>query len=194
MATICLYGNISQFGNRFKLDVRDTAEAIRLLTSQLPKLKAMLKNGYYRLRVDKQETNGDSLNQNLSYCLHENSVVHIVPVVQGAKEGGLFGIVLGAVMVGAAFFTGGTSIAAWGAMQTGLAMAGGAMMLSGAAMMLTPLPKVSEQKTQEQSKSTSFSSLDNMIPQGRPVPLIYGEIMIGSLVVAQQLETMDEVI
>lgn len=194
MATICLYGNISEFGNRFKLDVRDTAEAIRLLTSQLPKLKSMLKNGYYRLRVDKQETDSESLNQNMSYCLHENSIVHIVPVIQGAKEGGLFGIVLGAVMIGAAFFTGGTSIAAWGAMQTGLAMAGGAMMLSGAAMMLTPLPKVNEQKQQEQSKSTSFSSLDNMIPQGRPVPLIYGEIMIGSLVVAQQLETMDEVI
>lgn len=194
MATICLYGNLSEFGHKIKLEVKDTAEAIRLLVSQLPKMKKIMMDGQYRVRVDKQETTDETLNQNLTYALHENSVVHIVPVVQGAKEGGLFGIVLGAVMIGAAFFTGGASIAAWGAMQTGLALAGGALMLSGAAQMLTPTPKMGDTTAANSERSTSFSNLDNMTPQGRPVPLLYGEMMIGSLVVAQQLETMDEVI
>lgn len=193
MAIICLYGNLSQFGHKIKLDVKDTAEAVRLLTSQLPKLKALMQKGYYRLRVDKQDTDDKSITQNLTYTLHESSVVHIVPVVQGAKQGGLFGIIAGAVMVVAAFWTGGASMAAWGALQTGMAMAGGALMLSGVATMLMPVPKMGDTKSAEQSeRSTSFSSLDNMTPQGRPVPLCYGEIMTGSLVVAQQLETFDE--
>lgn len=192
MATICLYGNLSEFGHKIKLEVKDTAEAVRLLTSQLPKLKSLMQKGYYRLRVDKQDTDDKSITQNLTYTLHESSVVHIVPVVQGAKQGGLFGIIAGAVLIGAAFFTGGASIAAWGALQTGMAMAGGALILSGAATMLMPVPKMGDTKGVESTRSTSFSSLDNMTPQGRPVPLCYGEIMIGSLVVAQQLETFEE--
>lgn len=192
MATICLYGNLIKFGARLKLEVKDTAEAIRLISVQIPEFKKTLEKGFYRLRVDKQETNEESLEQNITYHLHEKSVVHIVPVVAGAKEGGLFGLIGGALLIGAAFFTGGASIAAWGTLQMGLAIGGGALMLNGVAQMLTPTPKMQEQQKNDDNRSTSFSNLDNMTPQGRPVPLIYGEMMIGSLVVAQQLETFDE--
>lgn len=183
MATICLYGNLSQFGHKIKLDVKDTAEAVRLLTSQLPEFKSMLQKGYYRLRIDKQDTDTSNVSRNMQYKLHDKSVIHIVPVLIGAKEGGLFGFIAGAIITVAGVWFG----QAW-AVQLGIGL-----MVGGVATMLTPVPDTGGDANHMQSeRSTSFSSLDNMTPQGRPVPLCYGEIMTGSLVVAQQLETFDE--
>jgi len=55
-------------------------------------------------------------------------------------------------------------------------------------MMLTKLPVINT--TDESiSKNTSFSSLDNTIAQGAPVPLCYGTMKIGSKVLSQGLET-----
>ncbi|MGG5933020.1 hypothetical protein [Salmonella enterica] len=40
--------------------------------------------------------------------------------------------------------------------------------------------------------SVYFSSVDNMIAQGNPVPIPYGEIMCGSRVISQEITTRDE--
>lgn len=43
----------------------------------------------------------------------------------------------------------------------------------------------------EKKQSTSFSNLGNLVAQGRPVPLAYGQILTGSLVISQGVETFD---
>lgn len=165
---------------------------IRLLSVNFKGFKSTIEKGEYRVRVDGQDASEENLTQVSTYRLHEDSVVHIVPVISGAKRNGIFQVIIGAALIGAAFITGGASISAWGAISTSLAVAGGAMVLSGVVTMLTPVPEFGKGQQQEnRSDSTSFSNLDNVEPQGRPVPVAYGLIMAGSGVVAQSLRTRD---
>ncbi|HDT0116671.1 TPA: tail assembly protein, partial [Escherichia coli] len=40
--------------------------------------------------------------------------------------------------------------------------------------------------------NTYFSSLDNMVVQGNVLPVLYGEMRVGSRVVSQEISTADE--
>ncbi len=182
MAAVRLYGNLSRFGNKFKIEVADAKEAIRLLSSQIKGFKKQLKTGFYRVRIKRADMTNDTLDQGFSQKLTAKDVIHIIPVIAGAKSGGLssvFNVVAGAAMLGAAFFTGGIA----------LGVAGASMLLGGVAGLLTPTPETNQEE--QLKESTSFSSLDNHAPQGRPVPIVYGEMMIGSLVIGQGLTTKD---
>lgn len=192
MITVKFYGNLKQFGTEFKLDVRDTAEAIRALCTQIKGLRQALQQGYYKVRIGKDYLNPEALEQGLFYRLKKGKTIHFTPVISGAKRGGIFSAVLGVVMIAAAFFTGGTSIAAWGSMATMMGTMGVAMVLTGVAQMLTKTPTMDTSKREEQEKksSTAFSNLNNIVAQGKPVPLAYGLIRTGSLIISQGLETM----
>ncbi|HAW5602448.1 TPA: tail assembly protein [Escherichia coli] len=39
---------------------------------------------------------------------------------------------------------------------------------------------------------TYFSSLDNMVAQGNVLPVLYGEMLVGSRVISQEISTADE--
>ncbi|EES9324392.1 tail assembly protein, partial [Escherichia coli] len=41
-------------------------------------------------------------------------------------------------------------------------------------------------------QNTYFSSLDNMIAQGNPMPVPYGEMLVGSRRISQDISTRDE--
>ncbi|EPR3453443.1 tail assembly protein, partial [Escherichia coli] len=61
----------------------------------------------------------------------------------------------------------------------------------GVAQMLAPKAKTPEYKSTDNGKqNTYFSSLDNMIAQGNPVP--YGEMLVGSRRISQDISTRDE--
>ncbi len=182
MANVRLYGDLSRFGNKFKIEVADAKEAIRLLSCQIKGFKKHLEKGFYRVRIKGDDLTNDTLKQGFSAKLKKGDTIHIIPVIAGAKSGGLssvFNVIAGAAMLGFAFFTGGI----------GLGIAGASMLLGGVAGLLTPTPETNQE--QQLKESTSFSSLENLAHQGRPIPLVYGEMMIGSLVVGQGLKTRD---
>lgn len=152
-----------------------------------------MNEGWYQIRIAGEDVSADSLTARLHEPLPAGAVIHIVPRMEGAKSGGVFQVVLGAVAVVAAFWTGGASMAAWGALSTGLFTAGASMMLGGVAQMLTPQPKAPSMHSADNGKqNTYFSSLENMVAQGNPVPVPYGEIMTGSRRISQELSTRDE--
>ncbi|SUB58960.1 Phage-related protein, tail component [Phocoenobacter uteri] len=66
------------------------------------------------------------------------------------------------------------------------------MIAGGVAQMLTKTPEMGQSNDTEKKQSTHFSNLSNMTAQGRPVPLAYGKIRTGSLVISQGVETVDE--
>ncbi|EFM0081055.1 TPA: tail assembly protein, partial [Escherichia coli] len=41
-------------------------------------------------------------------------------------------------------------------------------------------------------QNTYFSSLDNMVAQGNVLPVLYGEMRVGSGVISQEVSTRDE--
>lgn len=181
MVNVRFYGSLKQFGTEFRLDCKTPAEVVQALTSQIPKLRQFIQQGLFTVRVGREYLDNRYLEQGLNQLLKDNSTVHFTPVLKGSKKAGLFQTIVGAVMVvvGAVF------------QQYYLVGAGIAMVAGGVAQMLTKMPSMSTGKDAERKQSTSFSNLSNMAAQGRPMPLAYGRIRVGSLIISQGVETMD---
>ncbi|ELJ4794586.1 tail assembly protein [Salmonella enterica] len=193
MARICLYGDLERFGRRTDLSIKTAAEGVYALAMQIPGFRQRMNEGWYQIRIAGEDVSEQTLSARLHEPLPPGAVIHIVPRMAGAKSGGVFQIVLGAVAIAAAFWTGGASLAAWGAFSTGLFTAGVSMMLGGVAQLLAPQPKAPSMHSADNGKqNTYFSSLENMVAQGNPVPVPYGEIMTGSRRISQELSTRDE--
>lgn len=192
MVNVRFYGSLKQFGSDFRLDCQTTAEVIHALTSQIPKLRQFIQQGLFTVRVGRDYFDNRHLEKGLSQKLKDDSTVHFTPTLKGSKRGGLFGVITGVALIAGALALGplGFSViganAAW--MVGGL---GASMLLGGVAQMLTKMPSMSTGKDAEKKQSTSFSNLSNMAAQGRPMPLAYGRIRVGSLIISQGVETMD---
>jgi predicted phage tail protein len=122
------------------------------------------------------------------FALSGTREIRIVPIIAGSKNGGLFQTVMGValIVVGAAvnYFSGG-SLAWIGTpmMQVGIAMA-----LGGVAQMLTPTPSSKAGSQQEQASTENkpsylFNGAFNSTQQGLPVPVVYGQMLVGSSVI-----------
>lgn len=205
MAKIIFHGEAeSKFGSSYEFFGKTGDICLKALFVQFPEIKKYLEDGFFNFSIFGGEVSGSDENDagfNLFRSIKEpvsnSDEIHITPVIAGAGKSGIMGavtIIAGVVAVAAAFWTGGASLAAWGAMQWGLAAGGAMMLLSGATLLMTKLPSATIAKTQASSKSTSFSSVDNMTGNGQCIPVIYGENLCGSMVVSQQIETLSNVI
>ncbi|ECI8027882.1 tail assembly protein [Salmonella enterica subsp. enterica serovar Ramatgan] len=192
MVRICFYGDLERFGRRFSLCVKTASEGLHALYMQIPGLRQHIQNGYYRVRISGKDASMDDISARLNESLKDGAVIHIIPRMEGANSGAL-SFVVGAVMtvVGVVLAVG--SFGSLSAIGAPLASAGIAMMAGGVVQMLTPAPKTPSQHHADNGKaSVYFSSVDNMIAQGNPVPIPYGEIMCGSRVISQEITTRDE--
>ena len=195
MKTIKLHGWLGKrFGRTFELDVASPAEAVRALCSQLPGFQSALAADEpgFRVKVDK-----DALTESaLGYPFSNRETLHIVPVVAGAGgKNGLGQILLGIVILVAAFFTGGTALGAFAIGGTTVTAAltsfGISLVLGGIAQMLFAPPSASSQERPENKPSYAFSGAVNTIQQGGNVPVAYGELRIGSQVISAGLFVED---
>ena len=191
MVTVKFYGNLKQFGTEFKFEVKDTAEAIRALCSQIKGFRQVLQQGYYKVRIGRDYLNPEALEKGLFYCLKDGQTVHFTPVIKGAKSGGVFQTILGVALIGASFFIPPAGLLGGLITKSAVMGLGIAMTLGGVSQMLTKTPTMGEVDDKEKKQSTSFSNLGNLVAQGRPVPLAYGQILTGSLVISQGVETFD---
>ena len=184
MVNVRFYGSLKQFGSEFRLDCKTPAEVVQALTSQIPKLRQFIQQGLFTVRVGREYLDNRYLEQGLNQHLKDDATVHFTPVLKGSKKAGLFQTIVGAVMVVVGAFT------SW-AGGAALIAGGIGLMAGGVAQMLTKMPSMSTGKDAERKQSTSFSNLSNMAAQGRPMPLAYGRIRVGSLIISQGVETMD---
>lgn len=185
MAKICLYGDLKQYGDKFDMNIETAAEGLRGMCCQIKGLQQRIVDGWFRVRINGVDMTDDNLQFGLHSRLPENAVIHIVPKVAGAKNGGVFQFIAGAVMVVVGALT--SWCGGWALIAGGIGL-----MVGGVAQMLTKTPKTDKAKEGLSNKNTYFSNLDNTIAQGAPVPLIYGRIKIGSKVLSQGLEVLEE--
>ncbi|EAA8951845.1 tail assembly protein [Salmonella enterica] len=195
MATLCLYGDLQRFGKRFSLSIKTAAEGVYALAMQIPGFRQRMNEGWYQVRIAGEDVSADNLTARLHEPLPPGAVIHIVPRMEGAKSGWT-GILAGAALIAASFIPG-LNVAVWaGAAATWSSLAfslGVSMMLGGVAQMLAPQPKAPSMHNADNGKqNTYFSSLDNMVAQGNPLPVAYGEVMTGSRRISQELSTRDE--
>ena len=91
----------------------------------------------------------------------------------------------GAGMVGLQFA--GTGGAAASPFMAAVGNIGLALALTGLSQMLTPVPPV-EEREQDPRLSFNFSGIQNTSRAGVPVPVIYGELIVGSVVISAAIE------
>ena len=186
-----LYGELADFVGHKQLDavINSTAEAIRFLVTNFPKLEAHMADKHYKVLVDNYDIDETELNNPIG-----QSDISIVPVIAGAG-GGLGKALLGVALIGLAFAVPG-SIAftkagiTGGALSKGLFGVGAALTLSGVSEMLFPLPGIPEFANEEDPRiSFSFSGVQNTSRAGTSHPIVYGEIITGSVVISAGIDT-----
>lgn len=191
MVNVRFYGSLKQFGSEFRLDCQTTAEIVQALTSQIPKLRQFIQQGLFTVRVGRDYFDNRYLEQGLSHKLKDDATVHFTPVLKGSKRGGLFGVIAGVAIIAGAIALGPLA----GIISTNAAWivgsVGASLLLGGVAQMLTKMPEMKQGTEKEKKQSTAFSNLSNMTAQGKPMPLAYGRIRVGSLIISQGVETMD---
>lgn len=183
MKTIKLYGVLAEkFGKEFRLDVESTREAMRALSIQVAGFEKFMIHAHehgleFAVWQDKQNISETELNMNT-----DAEVIKIVPRVIGA--GGATQAILGVVLIAAAFITGGTSLAAWGALEAGLAGAGIGMLVGGVAQMLMPTANPQDQNQDGNKPNHGFGGAVTTVTQGSPIPVLRGCREIGGFIVS----------
>jgi len=193
-----LYGELADFVGHKELDavINSTADAIRFLVSNFPKLEAHMSQRYYKVLVDNYEIGEEDIQNPIG-----KSDISIVPVITGA--GGGSKLLLGAALIGGAFLFTPLSmgsffspIVAPGSFAAAMPLTkaaigiGGALVLSGVSDMLFPLPKMPDFSNEEDPRiSFSFSGVQNTSRAGTSHPIVYGEIITGSVVISAGIDT-----
>lgn len=209
---IRVYGELAKFmGVRsFMAEARDVAEAVRYLLVNFAGLEAHMGQHDYRILVG-----GYSIGEEeISHPIGQN-VIRIIPVVAGAG-GGVGKILAGVAIIGLSILTAGffgfalgsaTGIGTFATIGVGI---GASLALSGVAQLLTPVPRIAppaamsgysptytaqtmRESEMDPQKSYSFSGIQNTSVQGTPVPIIYGETIVGSVVISANVSTLEVV-
>jgi len=205
---IRLYGPLAKFiGQRkFLAEISSAGEAVRMLLANFPGLERHMADQHYKVIVDGYESSLDQIHYPAS------ETIKIVPVIGGA--GGPTGQILAGIgLIAAAIITGGIASAGVtlggfmgiGTVGTAVAAIGASLVLGGVAQLLSPTPQIaqigpasmnpgggrnttSEGTEMDPQESYSFSGIQNTSRQGTPVPVVYGETIVGSVVISAGID------
>ena len=192
-----LYGELAKFkGHKeFEIKVHNIPQAISFLVNNFPGVEAYMTPKLYQVRIGNYEISEDEID----YPIGQQDI-HIVPVISGAGRG--FGrFLLGGLLIGASFFFPGAGLfgttsflgAAAGtglgtAIGTGLSYIGAGLILSGVSEMLYPTQTAQFEDSPQ--ISFNFAGTQNTARAGTPVPIVYGEIFTGSVVISGDVDTV----
>jgi predicted phage tail protein len=207
-----LYGELAKFiGHKeFEVQVHNLPQAVSFLVNNFPEVEKYMTPKHYQVKIGNYEINEDELD----YPIGQQDI-HIVPVISGAG-GGFRNILLGGLLIGASFFfpgaglfgtqsfggalaagsasavpfVGATGVAGsllGTAIGTGLSAIGAGMVLNGVGEMLYPTQQASFEDNPQ--ISFNFSGTQNTARAGTPVPIVYGEIFTGSVVISGDVDT-----
>jgi len=182
---IKLYGKLAKFvGHRIlEADVATAAEAVRFLVANWPELERHMADQHYRVSVGTYDLELEELHHPAG-----QQEIKIVPVMAGAGATGR--IIAGIALVALALFV---PLVAFGVALSGAVLGiGASLVLGGVAQLLTPTPRVptGPDTQNDPRKSYSFSGIQNTSRQGVPVPIVYGETIVGSVVISAGIDTV----
>ena len=196
------YGELADFIGHKELDavIKSTADAISFLITNFPKVEAHMADRYYQVLVGDYDIDETEIHNPIG-----QSDISIVPVITGAGGRGFGKILLGAALIAGAFmfspmtlgsFTakgvaaGAVPFAKVGFLAKSALYVGASLVLSGVSDMLFPLPEPKEFTNEEDPRiSFSFSGVQNTSRAGTSHPIVYGEIVTGSVVISAGIDT-----
>ena len=202
-----LYGELASFvGHKeFEIRVNSLPQAISFLRNNFPEVESYMNPKYYQVKIGNYEISKDELDFPIG-----QQDIHIVPVISGAGSG-FRNVLIGGLLIGASFFFPGAGlfgttsfagVSAAGAtgagvvagsvlgtaIGTGLSAIGAGLILQGVGDMLYPTQDVEFEDNPQ--ISFNFSGTQNTARAGTPVPIVYGEIFTGSVVISGDVDTI----
>ena len=207
LRTVKVYGHLAEHCGQsvFEALVRVPADAIKFLLCNFPELRSLMRDGYYKVAVGKFDLQLADHPEQLHFPLADADVVKVIPVVSGAGGRGIGSVLLGAALIGGAILSGGASLGLTGftsnaivgvssssflstaAVATVAGNVGLALTLGGIAQMLTPVPELPDGIGGGPAENFAFQSIENVSTEGVPVPVVYGEMIVGSVVISTGL-------
>lgn len=182
-----LYGHLGKrFGRIHHLAVETTAEAVRALCVVIEGFERyVLQHSApgYRVWAGRANLGADDLAQPVG----TREVIRIVPVVEAAKRRGLGQTIVGAVLIVAGMVM--TAYGVPGGAQ--VTQAGIAMVIGGVIQMLSPQRGADGTEQDKNGPSYSFNGAVNVDAEGGCVPVLYGEMIVGSVVISGGIRTAD---
>jgi predicted phage tail protein len=176
-----VYGRLAKFlkAKELEAEISSAADAVRFLLTNWPSLERHMVDQRYRVTVG-------------GYALSEEELGHpsgeqeirIIPVIGGAGAAGR--ILAGVALVAASFIPG------VGALAVNLMLGVGAsLVLGGVAQLISPVPTLDggDDSQGDPRKSYSFSGIQNTSRQSLPIPVVYGEMIVGSIVVSSSIDS-----
>lgn len=198
MRSVYLYGYLAEkYGEKFTLDVASIGEAIQALDANFGDFKESIRGGEFYVACGEEINEETNLAKEELPLIFEQGDFHIAPVIAGKKSGllkAVVGVVLIAVAVVATIYTGPAGAGFFSALTSGWSgvafSMGVSLTLSGVATMMAgnpQTPQVAPYRERERADarpSFIFDGAVNRTEQGGPVPVIYGEVITGSIVMS----------
>ena len=194
---IKLYGELANFvGHKeFEVKVESLSQAVSFLINNFTGIEEYMNPKYYQVKVGNYSIDETEIHHPIG-----QEDIHFVPVIQGAGRG-LGKILLGGALIALSFGVGGGfsapliqsgtfSFAAAGLGAKAAFGIGAGLLLSGVSDMLFPVPKLPDFNSEQDPRiSFNFSGTQQTTRAGTPVPLVYGEIFTGSVVISGAVDT-----
>lgn len=182
LKTIRLYGVLgTKFGRVHRFVVNSPRDALKTLCIMVPGFENFMaesneKNLTFSLFIGRENIGAEQLD----YPTGEDEI-RIAPIIQGSKQGGLFQTILGVALMVASIWLGPTAF-----------FAGLSMTMGGVAQLLAPQTKglASGDKPANQA-SYAFNGAVNTQAQGGAVPVLFGELIVGSAVISAGIYAED---
>lgn len=180
-----------KFGREFNLAVSNVKEAMRALCSQVEGFE-------HYMRTAKEKYNQgfavfyDDYNLSEEELLNPvgKSVIKVVPLTIGSKEGGWLNVILGIVLIVVGVVL---SFTPFAVLSGPLINMGIAMVIGGVVQLLTPKPKGrAAQDNPENQPGFNFNGPVNTQAQGNPVSVLLGRAIIGSAVLSAGIEARED--
>ena len=187
-----LYGELAKFvgHKQFEIQVDSLAKAVSFLVNNFPQVEKYMNPKYYQVKVGNYAVNEEEIHHPIG-----QEDIHIVPVISGAGRG-VGKVLVGAALIAGAFILGPSGFMTAEKLTTSVVLAksavylGASLTLSGVTDMLFPLPKQPEFSSEQDPRiSFGFSGTQNTSRAGTPVPIVYGEIITGSVVISGAVDT-----
>lgn len=183
--TIRLYGKLgTKFGRVHYYVCNNTAEAVGALCNMVPGFKQELmsskeKGVGYACFIGKENIDEDGLKAPVG-----DEDIRIAPMIVGSgSNGGLWSVIGGAALAVVGVFTSNPSL-----VYAGIALAAG-----GVVQMVTPIPQgMTGTESADNGASYNFNGPVNVTAQGNPVPVLYGQMKVGSVTVSGDMYSEDQ--
>lgn len=156
-------GNLRRHFRQITLNVDTPSQGLRLLLAQCPEFKRDFYKTRLRLRIDGGDVSADNLEFHMNRHLKDGATVLFVPIVEGAISAVAAVWIMVAVTVASVAYS----------------------------LYMTSHMKTQSAADQDTNSITnnSFTSAENRIGQGRAVPILVGEMVVGSNVISLGIDT-----